>query len=349
MWTAPIFDRGCLLYAGPVRSTVPATAHSSFAGSMRETSRRQEIRVGIVTIVAIAALVGGIIWGKGFGFSVNNRTLRLRFPNAAGVDVGTPVTLHGVRQGSVTFIDTELDGVIIEAIVETDVPLRSDASARIEMAELTGGKRIELIPGSASGQLASDAVIEGRIGGDATALLSEAGAIAADARRLVNRLDTALDAVNRMLADGQIQRRVDNTLINLEDASSAARGLVVDNRARIQQTITSLNSAVGEMRGLMSRMAPAAERTLGSAELAASDARRAIAVAESTLVHADMLVGRLDSLAHDVRHGRGAASMVLYDTAFAGELRRTVEVTRQFIEQTRKHGVNINISLGRRP
>lgn len=316
---------------------------------MRETSRRQEITVGIVTIIAIAALVGGIIWGKGFGFSVNNRTLRFHFANAAGIDVGSPVTLNGVRQGSVTTVATDADGVLIEALVETKVPLRADAGARIEMAEITGGKRIELLPGSVSRPLASDAVIEGTISGDATVLLSEAGAIATDTRKLVQRLDTAMDAVNRMLADGAIQRRIDNTLINLEDASGAARGLVVDNRAQIDRTVASLNATMSDLRALFARSAPAVERTIETADLAAGDARVAIIGAQGTLRRADTLVMRLDSLVYDVRHGQGTASMVLYDTAFAGELKRTIEATHAFIEQMKRNGVNINFSLGRRP
>lgn len=315
---------------------------------MREKSRRQEVTVGIVTLVALAALVGGIIWGKGFGFSVSNRTLRFRFPNAAGIDVGTPVTLNGVRQGSVTALETDVDGVVVDAIIETAIPLRSDATARIEMAELTGGKRIELSAGRASSRLADDAVIEGYVSGDPTVLLAEAGAIAADARLLVRRLDTAVGAVNLMLADGAIQRRVDNTLINLEDASGAARSLVVDNRARIAATIASLDATVRDLRGLIARMAPAAERTMVSAESAALDARTVIASADATLRQADRLVARLDSIAVDIRGGTGTVSMLLYDTSFAGELRRTLESTREFIEQTKRDGVDINIGLGRR-
>jgi phospholipid/cholesterol/gamma-HCH transport system substrate-binding protein len=316
---------------------------------MRETSRRQEIRVGIVTLVAIAALVGGIIWGKGFGFSVDNRLLHFRFPNASGIDVGTPVTINGVRQGSVTAIETSTDGVLVDALVETDIPLHSDATARIEMAELTGGKRIELTPGTTSKPLARESTIEGEVSGDPAVLLSEAGAIAANTRQLVLSLDTAVDAVNRMLADGTIQRRVDNTLINLEDASGAARGLVVDNRARIDRTLISLNSSVEELRGLISRTGPAAERTLAGAERAADDARVAISSADATLRRADTLVARLDSVVYDVRHGRGTASMVLYDTAFANDLKETIDVTRAFIAQMKRNGVNINVSLGRRP
>jgi phospholipid/cholesterol/gamma-HCH transport system substrate-binding protein len=316
---------------------------------MRETSRRQEIRVGIVTLVAIAALVGGIIWGKGFGFSVSNRTIAFRFPNAAGIDVGSPVTINGVRQGSVTSIDTDREGVLVEALIESDVPIRSDAAARIEMAELTGGKRIELTPGSAPRPLEADATIAGTVAGDPTALLSEAGVIAANANVLVLRLDTAVDAVNRMLADGQIQRRVDNTLINLEEASGAARGLVIDNRGRIQETLVSLNATVQDLRGVLARTTPAAERTLATAEGAAGDARIAIASADVTIRRADTLVQRLDSLVYDVRHGGGTASMVLYDTAFANDLRRTIDATRAFIEQSKRHGVNLNISLGRKP
>jgi ABC-type transporter Mla subunit MlaD len=315
---------------------------------MRETSRGQEIRVGIVTIVALAALVGGIIWGKGFGFSVHNRTLRMRFATAAGLDAGAPVTIKGVRQGSVTSVVADADGVDIEALVETDVPLRRDARARIEMAELTGGKRIEIVPGSASEPLDPTATIPGEVSGDPTALLDQAGLIANDTRTLVLRLDTAVDAVNRMLADGSMQHRIDNTLINLEDASGAARGIVYDNRARINQTLVSLDATVRDLRGLLERTGPIAERTLAGAELASADVRRAIASTQGTLLRADTLVARLDSLVYDVRYGRGATSMLLYDTAFASELRRTIASTRRFIESSERNGVNINIGFGRR-
>jgi phospholipid/cholesterol/gamma-HCH transport system substrate-binding protein len=315
---------------------------------MRETSRRQEIRVGLVTLGAIAALIGGIVWGKGFGFSVSNRVLRFHFPNAAGVDVGTPVTLHGVRQGSVTKLTTDATGVLVDALVETDVPLHADTRARIEMAELTGGKRIELDPGTATADLRDGAVIDGKVAGDPAMLLSEAGAIATNASLLVLRLDTAVSAVNTMLRDGSIQRRVDNTLINLEDASGAARGHVGDNRARNNETIGAFKYVVRDLHAMINKTGPAVDRTLVSAEVAAGDARVAMGVAQNTLRQADTLVRRLDSVVWAVKNGHGTTAMLLNDTAFANDLRRTVESTRAFIEHSRKNGININFSLGRR-
>lgn len=314
---------------------------------MREKTRRQEIQVGLVSMGAIVLIIGGIVWGKGFGFSVNNRSLRFRFPNAAGIDVGTPVTLNGVRQGSVTALSTDATGVQVDALVETDVPLRADARARIEMAELTGGKRIELRPGTASRALASEAIIEGEVAGDPATLLSEAGVIAANASKLILRLDTTIGTINSILVETSVQRRVDNTLMNLEDASNAARGLVIDNRARINQTIASLNTLVAELHGLVGRTGPAVERTLATTELAAGDARRTIVAAEGTLRQADTLVRRLDSVVYAVKNGRGTTSMLLHDTAFAEELRATISSVRKFIDDTQRRGLNLNISLGR--
>lgn len=316
---------------------------------MRQKTRGQEIRVGLVTLGAIAALVGGIIWGKGFGFSVTNRPLRFHFPNAAGIDVGSPVTLNGVRQGSVTRVETQSEGVIIDALVETQVPIRSDASARIEMAELTGGKRIALTPGASTRPLADDAIIEGRVAGDPAALLSDIGEITASARKLVIRLDTAIAAVNGILADGTVKLRVDNILTNVDEASGDARALVRDNRREIARTIEEVNRLVRSMDAMLKEAAPKVDRTLTSAELAAGDAQRAIATAEVMMTKASDLVDRLDRLTATMLEGDGAVSMMLRDSAFANDLRQTIAVTRAFIEQTKKHGVNINISLGRKP
>lgn len=348
-------SRGCLLLRllavisnpGP-RSIKDVPVCAPEHRNMRQSSRSQEIRVGIITIAAVVALVGAIVWGKGIGFGVERRPIHMRFADATGLEVGSPVTLNGVRQGVVTALHTNPDFVIVDASVDTRVPLHSDATARLEMGELTGGKRIALLPGHADELLARDDVIQGTVGVDPATLLADVGRIGGDARTAILRLDTSLAAVNAIVTDRTFRARIDNTLINLESASGSARSLVVDNRVLFDRTLRNVDQAAAELRALVLRTSPAVDRTVGGADDAIADVRRAVVVADLALRSADTLLRRLDTIAVDLRQGGGTASMLLYDTTFAHELRQTVNATRKLVEETRKKGFNLNIGFGRR-
>jgi phospholipid/cholesterol/gamma-HCH transport system substrate-binding protein len=315
---------------------------------MTHSNRAQEIRVGIMSILAVIALVAGIIWGKGIGFNPSQQIVRMSFPDATGLEAGAAVTLNGVRKGSVTSVETDGSVVLIKAVVEPDVSLRRDATARIEIAEITGGKRIALVPGTSDAPFPVGSTIAGTVGPDPASLLNDVGAAGAEARVAVRRLDTSLAALNAIVTDPSFRRRVENTLLNLEDASGAARGIAVENRAVIERSLHNVDAAASELRSLVVRSGPGVDRTLLAAERATIDIRTAIGSAEVAIASADTLLKRLDSLAVDLRYGAGTTAMLLYDSTFAHELRETVFATRALIEETRRKGLNLNIGLGTR-
>jgi phospholipid/cholesterol/gamma-HCH transport system substrate-binding protein len=315
---------------------------------MTQTSRTQEIRVGIISVVALVALIGGIIWGQGSGFKVNQRTITIRFPDASGVEPGAAVTLNGVRQGSVTSVRPFSDHVLITVLIESRVPLQRDASARIELAELMGGKRIAIVPGTSGAPLPSDAIIQGSVSGDPSALLADAGQIGEDARTALRRLDSSLAAVNRIVNEPAFRRRIENTLINLESASGAVNSIAVENAHTVRSALVNVDAAASDLRLLVQRSSPVLERTLAGVEESSLEARSVINAAGAGLRVADTLLRRLDTLAVLLRHGDGVIPMLLGDSAFAEEFRETIVATRELIEQTRRRGINLNVGVGRR-
>jgi len=310
------------------------------------SSRSREIRVGVVTVVALVALIGGIVWGKGLGFGVSNRIITMSFPNAAGVDLGTVITLNGVRKGSVTAIDAQPDEVRITATVEDTFPIKADAGAVLAMLEITGGKKIEILPGKSTAPLPRDAVIQGRVQGDITALLAEVGEIAVKANKVIGGLDSAITTVNGMIGSTQFQSRIENTMINLESTSSEARQLVVGNRAAINGAVANLSRLSSDLRDMVNRMGPAVERTLANAESVSADAGVAIRGVDSTLRQANVLIGRLDAIAADIKGGNGAVSKLIYDKNFADELERTVKSAQSLIESIERSGIKAKLNIG---
>jgi phospholipid/cholesterol/gamma-HCH transport system substrate-binding protein len=310
------------------------------------SSRSREIRVGIVTVVALIALVGGIIWGKSLGFGVATRIVRITFPNASGVDVGTVVTLNGVRKGSVTAIDAQPDEVRITASVDDTFPLKADASAVLSMLEVTGGKKIELSPGKSPAPLPADAVIPGVVQGDITSLLAQVGDIAASASQVVAGLDSTVTMVNGVLGSREFRENITSTMSNLEQASGDARNLVTANRAAINRAVSNLDRLSSDLRDLVNRTRPAVERTLASAEDISADAKSALRSVDTTLRQANTLIAHLDTLAADIKGGQGAVSKIIYDKEFADELQRTLTAVKDLVQSIDKGGLKTRINIG---
>jgi phospholipid/cholesterol/gamma-HCH transport system substrate-binding protein len=309
-------------------------------------SRTQETRVGIVTVIALAVLIGGILWGKGFIVGVHQQVLKIDFPRANGVDVGAPITLYGVRKGSVTKVEVREGGVRITATVEPSVPLHPDTKATLQMTELTGGKSIELDPGKAPGELAEGTVITGTVKGDVADLLGTVDQIGKDAQIVLHRLDSALISVTDVISDPALRQGIKSTVVNLEQASASANQLVAANRPAINQTIRNLNELSGDLREIGKRADAGIERTLGTVDGISQDARIVITDAGSAVRRADSLVARLDRIVKEIEEGDGTLSMLIHNEQLAKDMQATISNVRQYLEEVQKNGVVLRHKIG---
>lgn len=114
------------------------------------TSSKLQFIVGLFVLVGLAAVIylslqiGGIRFNYGDTYS-----LSARFTTAAGLNVGSRVTIAGVRVGEVT--DVNIDTRDMVAIVDFRVPshlqLDDDTVAGIRSSGIIGDKFLALQPG----------------------------------------------------------------------------------------------------------------------------------------------------------------------------------------------------------
>ena len=111
----------------------------------------REVSVGLVIVVALAALIGLLgIAGGGPGFLKTRRTIDVIFRDGQGIRVGSPVRIAGIDAGQVVDLDlTEVDGAL-RARVKIALPvhlakkLRQDVKMTIQ-ASLTGQSRVNIV------------------------------------------------------------------------------------------------------------------------------------------------------------------------------------------------------------
>ena len=126
---------------------------------------KQEVKVGLLVIVAAAIFIGGLMWLSGRSIGGGGRVpIEIVFTDASGLATGDPVQLSGLRVGRVTNITLEQVGRILVRIeVPTQWQPHADAAARIASLDFLGAKAIAYSPGSAPQMLEEGQIVIGTV------------------------------------------------------------------------------------------------------------------------------------------------------------------------------------------
>ena len=100
--------------------------------------RRVEIQVGIFSIIAVLALVLGLLWLKEFRFARKYYDYKVIFSDTGGLIPGNTVMVSGFAKGEVNKMKLLDEAVEVDLAIERDVILHSDARAFIGSRGLMG-------------------------------------------------------------------------------------------------------------------------------------------------------------------------------------------------------------------
>lgn len=314
-------------------------------------TRRQEIQVGLASLVAILLLLGGVLWGEGLFSAVANgeNEVRFMFPSSGGIKPSNPVTYKGVTKGKVESVELKGDSVLVVATIEDISDLKSDVSARITMLEITGGKKLEIIPGESDQALERGQIIRGIATADLGQLIAEVGSISGDAKNLVLRLDTISASATELLRDGKF---IDDLKYSVGEARvfvDNANAMLIENRSSLRNSLNNAETLTADLRSAIERNTPAVEMLLDSLNYTVSNANKMIYGVEGSVENADRLLVDLRSMLEDIKANESALNMLMYDKEFAMKLDSAMTTFGDFIKLVEEHGVNVNLRLGTRP
>lgn len=313
-----------------------------------EELQRLELRIGVVTLVAVALFLLGITWARGIRLGGAQREFVLRFPTAAGLEVGAPVFINGVRQGSVISIKVQDSSALVHIAIEPTVPIRRDATARIGLQELTGGRKVDLFPGTSPEFLPAGAEIPGFASPDVAELIAQLGSLGGEIERVVARLDTVSAALVHILTP-QTQQAVRSIADDLALVAERLRTFTEEHGEAIERTADNIAALSTELRDVVAQNRSAASSAVQSLQ-------RASAAAEQTLRRVDSLVGELrsatthlSSVLEKLQQRTTLAGRLVADEELARQVDSTLALVREFLGQIRQYGVNVNVRLGTRP
>jgi len=231
--------------------------------------RVMQFRVGVMVLATLfiaailMALLGEMPTWKG------SYQIRIKFPQAPGVTVDTPVRKSGILIGRVRKHEFADDGgVIVTAAIDEDIPLKQNEVCRIK-GSLLGDAVLEFIP---SGRpQASDAPIDikrtqaGVVGADPLDVMSDfrtdfSKAINSVVRTSDDMSDT-IRQVNKMLTDNE--DRIQHTIVQADETLGAIKAtfenvnkMIGDEQSRDQltQAVEDMPRLLAEARQVVGRM-----------------------------------------------------------------------------------------------
>lgn len=117
------------------------------AVAVKEPIMRREVKIGVFAVIMLGCLWGGIRFLSGIDIFSRNIPYYVAYPEINGIQTATPVTIQGVKVGTVTAIGFDpavSRNVVLQLTVRHSFRIPRDSEARIYSDGIMGGKAIAI-------------------------------------------------------------------------------------------------------------------------------------------------------------------------------------------------------------
>jgi phospholipid/cholesterol/gamma-HCH transport system substrate-binding protein len=278
--------------------------------------RTTEIKVGIAVILAVIILAAAVVWIQGIRFSRKWETYSVLFDEVGGLSVGDPVAVSGLELGKVGSIKLDGGRVMTELQLQEGVVLRSDCSVEIRSIGLMGEKYVYIMPGTTGEVLAPGSVIEGQFKAGLPEIVAEMGDVMGEAR-------AAIKAINRLLAAGEHEYRISESLSKLNQAADEIMRILGENRDDIRSTAKSMKTLSADLSEVVDSRKDELITGIDKFSAAADQL-------DSVTTTLQGIVGR-------VERGEGSLGMLIKEERLYQDMERAVRSLNELIADIKEH------------
>lgn len=289
----------------------------------------RELKVGIITLVSLAALYWGINFLKGVQLFSNERVYYAIYSQVQGLTPSRPVNINGFQVGRVDNIRFHPNGsgrLLVKIIMTNDIAIPQDSKALIYSTDLLGEKAIKLNLGKSSQLAQSGDTLRSDV---QLTLTQEVNKQVAPIKRKAEKLLGSIDATIVLLQGflnpqtkknfTQTFESISRTFASLEHSvktfdttiTSSQKGLVhiVNN---LEKTTTALADSRDELKSSLSNVH------------AITDSLAQVRFKE-TFRKLESALSRADSALATVNRAEGTAGKLIYDPTLYQNLTNATE------------------------
>jgi phospholipid/cholesterol/gamma-HCH transport system substrate-binding protein len=286
-------------------------------------NRTIELRVGIVVAIAAIILFLGIIWIKEYRFNVERYKYGVLFPNVGALSVADPVTVLGVKKGTVESIILSAGDVLVTFNLTTDVKLKKDAKFTVMNIGLMGERFVDVSPGHSSELLDLSKPVEGFYDTGIPEVMGMAGQMLDEIRRLVAHLEG-------IFGTEWSQESFRETIKDLRKLSGDLVTLLDRNKDKLEKTATDLSYTSSELKNLV-------ERNKAKLQSSVDNFTSSSARLDTITTTLSSLSVSLKNLTQKIESGEGTFGKLVNDSTLYNDLRKTTKNLDELITDIKKN------------
>ncbi len=297
--------------------------------------RKTEVKVGVTVFVGLILLIWILGWAKNLSFSTQKEEVTVKFPNAAGLEVGDNVTVNGVREGNVEAIKVKDDYVLVKLILNNDLKLKSDASFNLDMVDMMGGKKIEINPGASAQPLDLSEIQNGNFSADIPSVMAMLGSVQNDLVTTLKQVKIAVTSLNKYLTDDKLTGEIKSSAKNLNDITEKVNQMIDENRSSIKKLTSNSVELTNDAKNFISENKESLNNSIKEISV----------VLKST----DSLLTKLNGFAAEVKNKKNNIGKIMYDENLVRNLNTTIkqvnELTALLIKQLNNKGLKVDTKI----
>lgn len=312
-------------------------------------TKATEIKVGILLFAALLLLVLIVVFGRSLNIASGKTDIRFLFPNSGGLKISDPIYVNGVKRGSVFKIENYKDSVLIHGFLEGTSDIYTDARPQIMILEITGGKKIEITPGTSQIPINSSHIIRGSTPPDLAELIATFGSASAGITETLQKLDVTLTGLNTLFGDSLMLAQVKGIARNTNSVVEDLKVLLDENKGNLSASLKDMKSISSDLKSIVSSNKDNLDKIIKNISTISQDAKPLVSRADSLVTSLQTISNDLNRIIKKVENGDGLASKVLFDKNFSDKVAGTLGSLDSLVSLIKQYGINVNVRLGTRP
>ncbi len=297
--------------------------------------RKTEIKVGITVFFGLLIFLWVLGWAKNWTINSQRKEVNVEFSSVAGLEVGDPVTINGVRKGYVDEITIQGSKVKTLLSLEEDVVLKNDSKFSVMMLDLMGGKKVEINPGIGSADLDLSIVQHGEFVGDIASAMAMLGTVQNDLVNVIQEVKISLSTLNKTLTDQKFNADLKTSVSNLTLLTDNLNKLVLNNKEEINQLLKSGTELTKNANDFLKTNRDSISQTISSIN-------NVLKVSKDLLVKVNDFMDKTDKNQNNL-------GKMLNDPDLINDLKTTIQQAKELIkilvDQLKSKGVEVNAHI----